>query len=368
MVKRIFRIFLIQLIIILSIFSYFYYTNVYSKVTQIDNLEIFNSREDSKELSLNGITTYDKLERALLNGEKEIYLKKDLEYTQPKEIFDALQEITLKNPKIMYYKGAEYSLGKFSIWYSRDVEDIKKHQGEIEIIRDKFIKDTIIENMSDYEKVLKVHDYIILNSRYDERLEESGTVPPESNSSYGVLALGVGVCDGYAKAMKYLLDGLNIESMIIVGKAKGENHAWNLVNINGEYYHIDPTWDDPVMGDGSQILRYNYFNLTDDEISKSHSWDRTKYPVANSQEYNYYNYNDLIILGEKEIKDKLREALFSRKDEFSGKILNGRHMNINLDKIIEEIVYKDQKWIKLKSYSYFTDKEQGIIDFKFSYY
>ncbi len=86
--------------------------------------------------------------------------------------------------------------------------------------------------------------------------------------------------------MKYFLDGLGIESYFVIGESKGESHAWNLVKIEDQYYHIDPTWDDPVTEDGKDILRYNYFNLTDDELSKTHSWIRENYPEAKGTKYN----------------------------------------------------------------------------------
>lgn len=354
--KKIFKLFLVQLLIILAIFSYFYYNNIYEKTNE--NLEKFLS---------NKTDIYKELEKALLNGENKISLQNSFKYKDSKEIFNILEEISLENPEVMYYNGAEYSSGRLSISYSRDVETIKKHQKEIEEIRDEFIRRSITKNMSDYEKVLKVHDYIILNGRYDKRLLEHGIIPPESNSSYGILALGVGVCDSYAKAMKYLLDGLDISSMIVVGKAGEENHAWNLVRINGEYYHIDPTWNDPITIDGSDVLRYNYFNLTDDEISKSHFWKRDKYPIANSNNYNYFNYNKLVLLGEKALEERLREILLQKEERYLVKIIEVDYLGISIDEIIQRIVDKDYSLIKLKSYSYSLDENHGIVNFEFLY-
>ena len=363
--KRILKLVLVQLIIILAIFSYFYYNNIYEKSIEIEVDKIINNKE---KLIPNKTNTYEELEKALLNGQHKVDLKDGFKYKDSKEIFNILEKISLENPKVMYYNGAEYSSGKLSISYSRDVETIKKHQKEIEQIRDEFIRENITEDMSEYEKILKVHDYIILNSRYDERLIKDGLIPPESNSSYGILALGVGVCDGYSKAMKYLLDGLDIKSTIVVGRAGGENHAWNLVYISGDYYHIDATWNDPITNNGANNLRYNYFNLTDDEISKSHSWEKDKYPSANNNKYNYFNYNSLILLGEKGLEEKLRETLLKRNEKQLVKVLDYKPQEMNIDEIIERIVYKDNNLINLKSYIYSLDENQGIINFEFLYY
>lgn len=79
-------------------------------------------------------------------------------------------------------------------------------------------------------------------------------------------------------------------------------HAWNIVNVDGKLYHIDTTWDDPISYDGRDILRYDYFLIDDDTMSKNHRWDRSAYPVVNdgclNQDFvddrnsNYYYYYD----------------------------------------------------------------------------
>ena len=136
------------------------------------------------------------------------------------------------------------------------------------------IASVIKPKMSDFEKEKALHDYLVLNSRFDIENYNAGTVPPESFHPYGVLINGVGVCQAYAQAMKMLLNMVDIECMVIIGEAKGtngwESHAWNIVKIDDVYYHLDVLWDDPVP-DG--ILWYRYFNISDDTIWKNHWWD-----------------------------------------------------------------------------------------------
>lgn len=366
--KKTFKIFLVQLFIVILVFSFFYYNNIYNKSGIENKLEIRNKEEKFKDLLTISSNTYEDLENALLERKENITIKNSMKYKDSSEIFEILEKISLDNPKVMYYTGAQYSLGNLTISYSMTKDDIKIHQDEIDRIGEDFLKNNIIPTMSNYEKILKAHDYIILNSRYDERLESEGSVPPESNSSYGVLALGVGVCEGYAKAFKHLLDVLNIESMIVVGTSRDENHAWNLVKIDGEYYHIDPTWNDPVTNDGSDILRHNYFNLSDKKISKTHIWDRDKYPPANSDKYNYFTYNDLVVSGQAGLKNKLEESLLLKKEKIAVKIINFDLKGIRIDEIINGLIHEYQEHINLKSYTYSLDEEQGIISFKFSYH
>lgn len=221
--------------------------------------------------------------------------------------------------------------------------------------------------MTDYEKIKAFHDYIINNSVYDKTLFDNGDVPPESYATYGTLILGVGVCESYAKAMKYLLDGVGIESSIVVGESKNQSHAWNLVKIEEDYYHIDSTWDDPVTEDNENILQYNYFLINDDEISNTHTWEREDYPEASGKKYNYFTYNNLTVDSETELKEQLKTILFNREAEFLRKINNHEKHYISITKLIEDIVYPNQRHIGLDSYSYYMDDNHGIINIRFNY-
>ena len=363
--KKLIRMFLVELAIVIIFFLFFFSrNNIYD--LQFQNALPININEKSVDLSTKS-KLYLELERGLLEGEERINLKNISFFKDPKEIFNILEEISNENPEVMYYKAAEYQFGNLTLYYSKTKGEIKKHQDEIRIRRKEFITNYISEEMSDYEKILTIHDYIINNSKYDERLFMEGIVSPESYSSYGILILGRGVCEGYAKSMKYLLDGVGIESMIVIGESKGENHAWNLVKIDDEYYHIDSTWDDPVTNDGSNVLRYNFFNLNDEEISKTHIWNKEDYPSANGEKFNYFTYNNLIF-NEEDIRNEIKNSLFNRKSHLLVKIENFNSKEIMLNKIIENIVYENYKLIKLKSYSYSIDEDYGIFSFDFYYY
>lgn len=132
---------------------------------------------------------------------------------------------------------------------------------------------TIIKpNMTDIQKELAIHDYIVNHARYDIENYNTNTIPTESYTDYGILVKGVGVCEGYAKAMYRLLNSAGVKCLYITGTADGEPHAWNKVLIDGTFYNVDTTWDDPVTTDGRNILSHDYFNVTDVELSKDHTW------------------------------------------------------------------------------------------------
>ena len=152
----------------------------------------------------------------------------------------------------------------------------------------------ITSDMKDYEKQLVLHDYIVNNSRYNTNYYEINSIPDDEHTAYGVLIKGTGICSSYAKAMHKLFDMIGIESYFVSGIAGGEHHAWNIVKIQGEYYHLDSTWNDPIMSDGSDFLSHDYFNLSDNIIAVTHSWDREEYPKCNSSMYSYDNISKIL--------------------------------------------------------------------------
>ncbi len=142
-------------------------------------------------------------------------------------------------------------------------------------------------DMPAYMKVLIIHDYIIDHCSY--ATGSDAETNPIYFTAYGALVNGTAVCDGYASAAEILFSLCGIENQKVMGTSNGTGHAWNMVKIDNEYYHIDVTWDDPVSSSGIQYLIYDYFNLTDSEISADHAWDKSLYHAANGTSCSYDN-------------------------------------------------------------------------------
>lgn len=119
-----------------------------------------------------------------------------------------------------------------------------------------------LQNLSDYDKIREVHYWLVNNIEYDSNLEAE-----EPYSISGALTEGKAVCEGYARAFKYIMDGLGIPCVLVSGTATNssgltESHAWNYVYLNDQWYAIDVTWDDPIIiGDGyiPDDTMYQYF-------------------------------------------------------------------------------------------------------------
>ncbi|MCY6959148.1 transglutaminase domain-containing protein [Clostridium brassicae] len=246
---------------------------------------------------------YSAIKYALHNFENKLDVQ-IVNYNSKDYKLDTINKIIEENPNIDYgYNGAEASITSYSngsakmsinIKYEFSKEEMKNMKELSEKKAKDIIGKIIKPNMSDYEKELAIHDYIANNSSYDKRIF-TNNIPIESYTDYGILIKGVGVCSGYARAMYRLLNMAGVECLYVVGYGLDDStsvpHAWNMVKIEGEYYHLDVTWDDPIVSSGKDIVTYNYFNLTDEKMQLDHSWDSKKYPKCTSTKYTYRRTN-----------------------------------------------------------------------------
>lgn len=211
------------------------------------------------------------------------------------------------------YSTFERSLGRTSISMhillntgSRDISLMEKELDQ----KVSDIAAQIDSSCSDYEKVLFAHDYITQNCSYDTELsdvletvssEEMDSYCDLAATAYGCLVENSAICSGYSSAFKLLLDKLGIPNGTVVGSADSDDgdlsHVWNYVELNGETYYIDITWDDTSGGDQSNTVPdHAYFCVTESEISKSHMPDDGEYlPDCTATACNYHMLNGFYI-------------------------------------------------------------------------
>ena len=156
-----------------------------------------------------------------------------------------------------------------------NIKIIHNYTEEMKIILDykvdEIIKKELNEEMEIIDKIKIIHDYIINNTKYDQNRSDKNIFEYKSNNAYGVLIEGYGICSGYTDSMMLFLEKLNIKSY----KVSSENHVWNKVFINNNWYNLDLTWDDPVNSDGSDSLEHTFFLVTDDEMLKNDKTEHT---------------------------------------------------------------------------------------------
>ena len=120
-----------------------------------------------------------------------------------------------------------------------------------------FISNNIIENMSNYDKIKLFHDHIINITQYDSNYTE------DKYTAYDLLTTGKSICGGYTDIMSIYLNMIGIQNY----KINSANHIWNLVYLDGIWYHLDATWDDPIDSNNEYLI-HNFFLITTSELHK----------------------------------------------------------------------------------------------------
>ena len=266
--------------------------------------------------------TLQKNKDSLKKGNETIYLPSELgEAIENEWSIEAIFSVAINafendNPDVFYLDSTKLvlyyersSLGNYKFYLEHDddydnylingfngKEDIDNAQKRInEITKNVIANAKTCSN--DYEKIKCVHDWLAENVKYDESLNNTN-----KDSIYGAFIEGEAVCGGYSKAFKYLLDRLNIQTILVQGigttSEAQENHAWNYVQLNGKWYGMDCTWDDPVIvGDlryYTEQKYYTYFLKGQNVFNEDHQPFETfygtnlsiNYPELSIEEYN----------------------------------------------------------------------------------
>lgn len=134
---------------------------------------------------------------------------------------------------------------------------------------------------SDYENELAIHDYLVSHITY---IDNGGS----TFNAYDAMINGEAVCSGYTESFKTFMDMLGIENYTISGKAGNEQHIWNVVKLDNDWYQVDVTWDDPV-GSSQEYIDHSYFNISDSDMAIDHTWtsDSNETNPANGYIYTY---------------------------------------------------------------------------------
>ena len=150
--------------------------------------------------------------------------------------------------------------------------------------------------MTDYEKELAIHDWIVTWTDYD--VEASNNSPtakpdPDNDNPYGLFFSKKSICSGYSSTFQLFMDMLGVECITVKGHARDmeTDHAWNMVRLDGDWYCVDVTWDDPI-GAPPGYLSHEYFNVTSQYLRDTrHLWEPGSVPEATATAYNWFVMN-----------------------------------------------------------------------------
>ena len=190
--------------------------------------------------------------RAVLHGLMELsdeFLIPQVPTTDGNWLYDVFFQLRLDHPEIFWAVGFKYRYYKDSPnlilipEYIFDKNKIREHQKALGARVDKLVRTAM--KFSEWDKEKYVHDFICENIRYDKLKK------PYSHEIIGPLGHGVGVCEGIAKSVKVLCDALGVWCIIAICGNNPEKgikyrHTWNIVRINGQYYHLDATFDNTL--------------------------------------------------------------------------------------------------------------------------
>lgn len=221
------------------------------------------------------------------------YDNPDVFYLDPTKMYLNIKSVT-KRDKTTYSvyisnaEGSSYLAKGFS-----SEEEVNQCQARIEQAKNEILSSVSGKTEN---KIKQVHDWLVDNLTYEQTITGDHIY-----SLYGALVDRNCVCEGYAKAFKYLLDEAGVDNVIVIGtatnsKGETENHAWNYAAIDGKWYAIDVTWDDPVIQGGGKLtssFKYKYFLKGEGTISKDHvpsgkftdSGQTFYYPTINNSDF-----------------------------------------------------------------------------------
>lgn len=147
-------------------------------------------------------------------------------------------------------------------------------------VKDVFQSIGISDQLSDYEKVFRIYDYVCKNVKYDYKNLENEEYDLKY-TAYAALINKTAVCQGYASLMYKMLKEAGIDCRIISGESSGEAHGWNIVKLGSKYYYLDATWDANYVGNYQYFLKgsNNFDNhLSDEEYLTSDF--KKQYPIS----------------------------------------------------------------------------------------
>lgn len=235
----------------------------------------------------------DELEKNYDEGEKYIdtstfAAKIAFKYENPELFyvdFNKIGKKCIKSDKyrvILYCEeGENYYINSVS-----SKEDVEKMEQDIKSATSQIMND--LKNLSsDYDKIKRVHDYLIETIEY--------TKTENAYNIYGALVEKKCVCEGYALAFQYFMNELDINSIIVCGDVKygdgtlwllGDKHAWNYVKVDGNWYAVDTTWDDV------ENREYKYFLKGQTSMDIDHTVDRT---MGDFLKFSFENFQSKVV-------------------------------------------------------------------------
>lgn len=242
-------------------------------------LNIVPSKEETVKIVYEALKAGDETVRVQYVGSKkdiESFAKETVEEAFLIDDKESTDDFDYMKNKYRGYTAWISGAGIYTIHYEFDYSETKTQTDWVNERIEQILRELKVENKSEYEKIKKIHDYIIENTSYD--------LTVKYNSAYEGLKNNVTACQGYANMAYKMFEEAGVNCRIITGIADGEPHAWNIVQVGDVWYNIDCTWDDPIGG-GKHSNQYDYFLKSNNDF-KGHERDEEYRTEEFQQKYN----------------------------------------------------------------------------------
>ena len=300
----------------------------------------------------------------------------------PRKTTEIVMQVLCDCPEL-FYVGQEVRVmgGLFKMEalpvYIYSQAEISQLNSQLEAKARELIGELINDHQSDYDKVRALHDYLKSNLEYDTVAASSRSMTDrnvaDAHTIVGALLKHKCVCEGFAKAMKYLCDKISLECYVVCGKGNSPlamgPHAWNIVRINGYYHHVDVTWDNQYS-DSAEIPNYGYLNLSDEEIAKDHTWDRRFYPTCPSSPYNYFRVNDALLDSRAQLESFLYNSFQNEEEFVMFRVVRGSILEREINGCLPDCIQRASdrcKYIRASSFQYGCVPEQLTFFVRLNY-
>lgn len=344
-------------------------------------------------LTATGQRAYD----ALLQAIKDHRNTAIVEDCASVDIVKISEAVEYDHPELFWYKRPTSTCGnEVALAYGASAEEAAVLQRRIDEIVPKYLEG-IDDSMSAYDVALRIHARVIASVDYDtialNRETQAGGPAPDKidylRTICGVLLDGKAVCEGYARAMQYLLQKCGIECAEVAGHIRKENgefdgaHAWNILKVDGDYYYLDTTWDDSsntVQTVKKNDLGFDYFCITTEELTRTRELDLcpTDVPPCDATRGNYYHHNDYVLdtYDLSKIKAIAQTAAGSKCKSFTFKCNSKELLDETLSRLCTDgqdcydalkAAAKIDKQIASNTYSYTYDRNIWTVTVNFRY-
>ena len=226
------------------------------------------------------------------------------------------------------------------------------------------------QGTSAVNQLQSVHDQIIRTVQYDLKAAEVSTLNRERSHAASALLDHLALCQGYASAFQLVAQRLGYTVLMPTGTAEGVNHAWNLVLLDGRYYHLDLTYDDPTPDGGADApVDHVHFLRSDTVMRESHVWIATDYPTAGDDGAFFYRQNGLISANRTDLQSRINKFVAGLPKS----IVEPRQMEVlytgkdlptlaNLEKMLQEALVRANRTGQIL-YKRRVDKSVVLIEF-----